>query len=164
MKRLLIVEDEKLIRQGINVMVKRSDVKIEEILECKNGEEAYKILNDVKVDVMITDVRMPKMDGIELVTEGVLTLSRALALMKYYVEGEINEVFFDELDKENGGSMIAKQIIEDCSILNLFVGKAVNEAHQNPGLPFNLSIRMNLVEQIKEAALKMGKEVHIKFY
>jgi hypothetical protein len=129
---------------------------------------AARILNrKIKTSLTYTDPSLPpvaKMEGIELVTEGVLTLSRALALMKYYVEDEINEVFFDELDKENGGSMIAKQIIEDCSILNLFVGKAVNEAHQNPGLPFNLSIRMNLVEQIKEAALKMGKEVHIKFY
>lgn len=67
MKRLLIVEDEKMIRQGIKVMVKRSDVNIEEILECKNGEEAFQILTDVKIDVMITDIRMPKMDGIELV-------------------------------------------------------------------------------------------------
>ena len=67
LKRLLIVEDEKMIRQGIKVMVKRSDVKVEEILECKNGEEAFQILSEVKVDVLITDIRMPKMDGIELV-------------------------------------------------------------------------------------------------
>lgn len=129
---------------------------------------AARILNrKIKTSFNYTDSSLPpyaKMEGMDLVTEGVLTLSRALALMKYYVDGEINEVFFDELDKENGGSMIAKRIIEDCSILNLFVGKAVNEAHQNPGLPFNLSIRMNLVDQIKEAALKMGKEVNIKYY
>lgn len=129
---------------------------------------AARILNrKIKTSLEYNDSSLPpvaKMEGMVLVTEGVLTLSRALALMKYYVDGEINEVFFDELDKENGGSMIAKRIIEDCSILNLFVGKAVNEAHQNPALPFNLSIRMNLVDQIKEAALKMGKEVHIKYY
>jgi hypothetical protein len=113
------------------------------------------------------DVTLPPIayiDGIDLVTEGVLTLTRALSLMKQYLKGDIDYSFFEELDKENGGSKVAKHIIEDCTVLNLFVGKAINEAHQNTDLPFDLSIRMNLVEQLKEAALTMGKEVHVKYY
>lgn len=69
MKTLLIVEDEKMIRQGIRVMVQRSGVAIEQILDCKNGEEALEILKSQPVDVMFTDIRMPKMDGITLVNE-----------------------------------------------------------------------------------------------
>lgn len=69
MKRLVVVEDEKMIRQGICAMIKRSGVPIEEIIECKNGLEALEIVKSKKVDVMITDIRMPKMDGITLVNE-----------------------------------------------------------------------------------------------
>lgn len=69
MKTVLIVEDEKLIRQGIRTMVQRSGVPIEVIMECNNGEAALDILKDQKVDVMFTDIRMPKMDGLELVRE-----------------------------------------------------------------------------------------------
>lgn len=67
MKTLLIVEDEKIIRQGIKVMVQRSGVPVEVIIECNNGESALEVLKEQKVDVMFTDIRMPKMDGIELV-------------------------------------------------------------------------------------------------
>lgn len=67
MKTLLIVEDEKMIRQGIATMAKRCRVPIETILECRNGVEALEILKERQVDVMFTDIRMPKMDGIELV-------------------------------------------------------------------------------------------------
>lgn len=67
MQTLLIVEDEKLIRQGIKVMVQRSGVPIDNILECSNGEAALEIIKMQKVDVMFTDIRMPKMNGIELV-------------------------------------------------------------------------------------------------
>lgn len=67
--KLLIVEDEKLIRQGIRVMVQRSSAGIEEIIECKNGEEALEILQDINIDIMITDIRMPKMDGMELINK-----------------------------------------------------------------------------------------------
>ncbi len=69
MKTLLIVEDEKMIRQGIRAIVSRTGVPIEEIIECKNGEEALGVLRERKVDVMLTDIRMPKMDGITLVKE-----------------------------------------------------------------------------------------------
>ncbi len=67
MHTLLIVEDEKMIRQGIKAMVQRSGVPVDVILECSNGEMALEILRSQKVDVMFTDIRMPKMDGIELV-------------------------------------------------------------------------------------------------
>lgn len=69
MQTLLIVEDEKLIRQGIKVMVQRSGVPVERILECSNGEQALEVLKTESVDVMFTDIRMPKMDGITLVKE-----------------------------------------------------------------------------------------------
>jgi len=67
MKTVLIVEDEKMIRQGIKSMVQRSGVPVEVIMECNNGEMALEILKEQKVDVMFTDIRMPKMSGIELV-------------------------------------------------------------------------------------------------
>lgn len=67
MHTVLIVEDEKMIRQGLRVMIQRSGVPVETILECKNGQMALDILQSQKVDVMFTDIRMPKMDGIELV-------------------------------------------------------------------------------------------------
>ncbi|MCD8012396.1 MAG: response regulator [Lachnospiraceae bacterium] len=67
MQTILIVEDEKLIRQGIRVIIQRSGVPVENIIECSNGQMALEVLNSQKVDVMFTDIRMPKMDGIELV-------------------------------------------------------------------------------------------------
>lgn len=67
MKTVLIVEDEKLIRQGIRTMIQRSGVPVEMIMECNNGEMALAILERQKIDVMFTDIRMPKMNGIELV-------------------------------------------------------------------------------------------------
>lgn len=68
MKTVLIVEDEKMIRQGIKTMIQRSGIPVEIIMECNNGVMALEILKSQEVDVMFTDIRMPKMDGIELVT------------------------------------------------------------------------------------------------
>lgn len=69
MNTLLLVEDEKIIRQGIRIMIERSGVEIKEIIECNNGLSALEILKTRPIDVMFTDIRMPKMDGIQLVDE-----------------------------------------------------------------------------------------------
>lgn len=103
-------------------------------------------------------------EGIDLVTEGVLTLTRSIQLLRRYLEEDINENFFLELDKDNGGSKIAKMIIEECTELHLYVGRTMNEAHQNPSLPFDLSIRMNLVTQLHDIVKKMGKAVYVQYY
>lgn len=67
MNKVLIVEDEKLIRQGIKAMVLRSGVPVNEIIEANNGEAALEILKEQQIDVMFTDIKMPHMDGITLV-------------------------------------------------------------------------------------------------
>ncbi len=103
-------------------------------------------------------------DGLDLVTEGGLTLGKALGLLKRYEQDAFDEAFFDELDADNGASRLAKLLIEECTELNLFVGKAMNTAHQNSNLPFDLSVRMNLVEQLKECVEHMGKKVKVTCY
>ncbi|MDF2586669.1 MAG: protein serine/threonine phosphatase [Anaerocolumna sp.] len=154
--------DSKLIKEFMNGNTKKV------ICGGTSANIASRLLNrPLKTSLNYTDPALPPvahMDGMDLVTEGVLTLSRTLTLLKQYVDDEIDENFFYELDQDNGGSKIAKLLIEDCTKLNMFVGKAINEAHQNPSLPFDLSIRMHLVEQIKNTVAKMGKEVTITYY
>ncbi|MEG0189799.1 MAG: serine/threonine-protein phosphatase, partial [Lachnospiraceae bacterium] len=107
---------------------------------------------------------MATIAGLDLVTEGVLTLGKAMGLLRQYAKDDFDVAFFDKLDANNGASKLAKIIIEECTELNLFVGKAMNVAHQNSNLPFDLSVRMNLVEQLQEIAEKLGKHVTIKYY
>ena len=67
MNTVLVVEDEKAIRQGISAMVQRAPVPVERVVECRNGEEALEAMACHGADVVFTDLRMPIMDGTELV-------------------------------------------------------------------------------------------------
>lgn len=118
---------------------------------------------DVSMDYVDPDIPpIAYMKGMDLVTEGVLTLNRVIQLLRRYSKKEaVTEEFFLELDKPNGASMVAKMLIEDCTELHLYVGKAMNSAYQNPGLPFDLGIRQNLVEQLKHVTEEMGKKLQL---
>ena len=103
--------------------------------------------------------------GIDLTTEGVLTLSHTLKLLERYENDEdLDEAFFDELDGDNGGAMIARILIEDCSDLVIILGTAVNAAHLNPDLAFRLHARNQLVGYLKELMEKMDKTVTVYPY
>ena len=60
--------------------------------------------------------------------------------------------------------MLAKLLIESCTDLHLFVGKAVNGAYQNTELPFQLGVRQKLVDQIEDVMRRLGKTVAVKYY
>ncbi|WP_167957095.1 SpoIIE family protein phosphatase [Anaerosporobacter faecicola] len=155
-------EDEKIVEQLMEGEAERI------VCGGTSANIVSRVLNrEIKTSLNYIDPDIPPtahIEGFRLVTEGVLTLNRAVSLLKHYVEEEIDENFFLELDKENGGSQLAKVLIEECTSLKLFVGKAINVAHQNPNLPFDLSIRMHLVEQLCDYMKKMGKEVHVTYY
>jgi len=61
-ERILIVDDEKEIRDLIDIYLKGEDY---ETLKAENGEEALEILENNNVDLIILDIMMPKVNGIE---------------------------------------------------------------------------------------------------
>ena len=67
-------------------------------------------------------------------------------------------------DADNGASRLAKLLIEECTELHLFVGTAVNDAHKESELNFDLSMRQNLVDQLIRTVKEMGKTVTVKYY
>ena len=105
------------------------------------------------------------MDGIDLVTEGVLTLRRVVQLLQQFAEEQkMDSEFLAELDKNNGASLMARILIEDCTELHLFVGRAQNSAYRSPELAFELGVRQALVQKLSEEVKKTGKTVDIKYY
>lgn len=102
--------------------------------------------------------------GLDLVTEGVLTLREAINLIHRYLEDPADTETLKALDKRNGASMIANILLERCTHLNLFIGKAINPAHQNPQLPVDLSIKIRLLEELAQILRGVGKVVNIRYY
>lgn len=102
--------------------------------------------------------------GLDLVTEGVLTMSYAYKLLKRFDTGDIDGDFFEALDGGNGGAKLARLLLEECTELNLFVGKANNQANYDENSMFDISIRKNLVIQLKATMESLGKQVTIQYY
>jgi DNA-binding NarL/FixJ family response regulator len=63
--KVIIVDDHQIVRDGISVLLMRYD-DIEIIAEASNGDELLILLRKLKPDIIITDISMPKMSGIEL--------------------------------------------------------------------------------------------------
>lgn len=63
---VVLADDEKLIRAGLKkILLDSIDIPLE-IIEAKNGEEAFELCKEKQPEILITDIRMPVMDGVEL--------------------------------------------------------------------------------------------------
>lgn len=70
MYHILIVDDEKIERRGIQFLLKQIEAEWD-IEEAANGREALERLKQKQFDIMLTDVKMPFMDGLQLIEEAV---------------------------------------------------------------------------------------------
>ena len=115
-------------------------------------------LNFEKADVP----PIAEIEGVDLVTEGVITVNKVLEYAKDYL-GE-NEHYEHWSLKRDGASLISRLLFEEATDINFYVGRAINPAHQNPDLPINFSIKMNLVEELSACLKKMGKRIKVSYF
>ena len=64
MIRLLLVDDQNLIRRGLRALLK-TDLDLEIVGEAENGSEAIDLVATLQPDVVLMDIRMPMLDGVE---------------------------------------------------------------------------------------------------
>ena len=67
MYKLLIVDDEPLVQVGIKSMLNWAELNTEIIGTAVNGQAALKTIEEQSPDIVITDVKMPVMSGLELI-------------------------------------------------------------------------------------------------
>ena len=103
-----------------------------------------------------------ELEGADLVTEGVITVSRVLEYAKDYLKD--NESYSQWSVKRDGASLICRLLFEEATDINFFVGRAVNPAHQNPDLPINFNIKMQLVTELSDCLKKMGKRIKVSYF
>ena len=103
-----------------------------------------------------------QIEGVDLVTEGVITMNRVVEYAQDYL-GE-NKYYEQWSFQKDGAAQISRLLFEEATDINFFVGRAVNPAHQNPDLPINFHIKMNLVTELSQCLRKMGKRIKVSYF
>lgn len=67
LNRVILVDDEVFTRKGLLKLVDWTACGFEIVEEADNGEDALEIIERLQPDVVITDIRMPVLDGLELI-------------------------------------------------------------------------------------------------
>ena len=101
-------------------------------------------------------------EGVDLVTEGVITINKVIEYAKDALGA--NELYEHWSMHHDGASLICRLLFEEATDINFFVGRAVNPAHQNPDLPINFNIKMNLVNELSDCLKKMGKRIKVSYF
>lgn len=100
--------------------------------------------------------------GVDIATEGVVTLSKVLEYAKDHL-GQ-NKEYFSWCYKADGASLIARSLFEQSTDIVLYVGCAVNPAHQGEEFGFGFQTKMQIIDSLASELKKMGKRVKVKYY
>ncbi|TCT16171.1 stage II sporulation protein E [Natranaerovirga pectinivora] len=118
----------------------------------------------VDMDTYAEDVPpMARIEGVDLVTEGVLTMKKTLEIIKETLLINDHLIYQKLLNENNGASKLAKILLEDCTHLHIWLGRAVNPAHQNPKFPIDFNIKVNIVKELQDILNFLGKEVEVTY-
>lgn len=128
---------------------------------------ARELGRELKVSISYDNTDVPptaSIEGIDLVTEGVMTLKSVLDLLDSYIADPASRDISARLDEKNGAAALAKILIERCTDLHLFIGKAVNPAHQDNDFPIELRLKFRLLDDIGDRMAVMGRNVTRRYY
>jgi len=91
--RALIVDDSSVMRKIVERSLRQAGVDLEKVVEAGNGAEALGVLKDNPVDLILCDINMPVMDGLEFVRQlGTVENSKGVPVVMITTEGSESHV------------------------------------------------------------------------
>ena len=119
MKRItvLLVEDHMIVRQGLRLLIE-ADGDIEIVGEAKTGREAVQMTNDLRPEVIVMDIAMPLLNGLQATRQILKAFPKTKVLIlsahsdAEYVEQIVRVGALGYLVKQSSGDILAKAIRE----------------------------------------------------
>ncbi len=103
-----------------------------------------------------------EIEGVDLVTEGVITINKVLM---YAIDYAKDNLYYSQWSvSKDGASAIARLLFEEATDIHFYVGKAINPAHQNPDLPINFNIKMQLIDELANCLNTIGKNIKVSYF
>ncbi|WP_319416052.1 response regulator [Marispirochaeta aestuarii] len=122
MYKAIIIDDEPLVREAIYRLGKWDDFDIEVLKEIPNGAEALEYIKENTVDIIITDMKMPVKDGVELLKEinNLEIPVKILILSAYYnytytrqaIHSKVVDYILKPVDAQNLNDALASAVDE----------------------------------------------------
>ena len=155
---IVLADDEKLIRAGLKkILLENIDIPLE-IIEAKNGEEALKCCKEKKPEILITDIRMPVMDGVEATkqikqyeTENGLKHIPIVAVTANALKGDREKFMAAGLD-EYCTKPIKKDIL--AGMLDFFVANKRSDGGAGVAAPSNATKKVKVKKLVKKQVPK----------
>lgn len=120
MYKSLIVDDENIIRIGIQTVIPWKELDVDEVFSASNGFDALKIIESEKPDILITDINMSEMTGLELIEKAKkLHPEMRIIVMTGYdyfeyahrcIKMRVNDFFLKPVNEDELQKSIQKQI------------------------------------------------------
>jgi len=121
-KKVLVVDDSQMIRNSLSKILKENGLVIS---EASNGEEAMKILDSERVDLVICDLNMPVKGGMELLADSVaLRKEKGIPIVMLTTDGRPE--FIEQARELGANGWIVKPFSQDQieQIARRFLGEA----------------------------------------
>jgi DNA-binding NarL/FixJ family response regulator len=149
MIRVALVDDDRLIREGLRMIV-ANETDLEVVGQAGNGREAIALVGEQEIDVMLMDIRMPTMDGIEA-TRQIVELEGAPRII-ILTTFELDEYVFEALRAGASGFLLKRippdQLLEGIRVV------AAGEALLSP------SVTRRLIEAFTRKAPVRADPAH----
>ncbi|MDD7753429.1 MAG: SpoIIE family protein phosphatase [Clostridiales bacterium] len=100
-------------------------------------------------------------EGIDLVTEGVLTLRKSCEILKKLLTTN-DDSFLHK--KKDAATLLSKILYEDCIHIKMIIGRCINHENLMTDISDNLSARLYILNEMKNVLVKLGKIVEVEYY
>ena len=166
MLKIVIVEDEDIIRKGLAYTIDWVSMGYVVAGEAANGEEGLKMIRDLQPDVVIADIKMPKMDGITMLQKALQDMSFKSLILTSYAEFEyaqkaialqVSDYILKPVDEENLALTMSKLHAE------IMKDRETNLAYENKDSSLDVEHYIELAQSENQYVASAVAEIRNRF-